>query len=259
MREILEDAHEHMQDGIGRAEAATRPKLPKRFYKAAEVVENESGFGIALDGRLIKTPSKKPVIVPNREIAEFVKVEWAAQVDEIDARIMPHTRLVNAAVEGGEKVAQDLRDEIVKYAGNDAMLFRADTPQELVDEQERVWDTILAKLASEFELKFLPVVGIIHKDQPQSTLDKISKLLTDLDYVSLTALMSITNLTGSGLLSLALLKGHETPDAVWDAAHVDEDHNARLWGEDFEAKARREKRRIEFDAAVNVLNASLTR
>lgn len=259
MRDILEDAHEHMQDGIGRAQAATRTKLPNRFYKAAEVVENESGFGIALDGRLIKTPSKKTVIVPRREIAEFVQIEWAAQVETIDARTMPHTRLVNSAIEGGKEVAQALRDEIVKYAGNDAMLFRADSPQELVHEQERVWDAIIAKLASAHQMTFLPVVGIIHKDQPQDTLDRIAALVVDLDYVSLTALMSITNLTGSGLLSIALLQAHETPEAVWIAAHVDEDFNAKLWGEDFEAKARREKRRVEFDAAVNVLHANLAK
>jgi chaperone required for assembly of F1-ATPase len=42
---------------------------------------------------------------------------------------------------------------------------------------------------------------------------------------------------------------------VWTAAHVDEDHQIRLWGEDDEAMTRRAKRRVEFDTAVSVVDA----
>ena len=43
-----------------------------------------------------------------------------------------------------------LRAEIVKYAGNDLMLYRADTPEGLVHRQEEVWDAALVKLARQF-------------------------------------------------------------------------------------------------------------
>ena len=42
-------------------------------------------------------------------------------------------------------------------------------------------------------------------------------------------------------------------DAVWDAAHVDEDHNMQTWGRDEQAMARRDVRAKEFDAAVRIL------
>ena len=44
-----------------------------------------------------------------------------------------------------------------------------------------------------------------------------------------------------------------TAEEVWTAAHVDEDYNVRLWGEVAEATDRRTKRRLDFDAAVRVL------
>jgi chaperone required for assembly of F1-ATPase len=65
--------------------------------------------------------------------------------------------------------------------------------------------------------------------------------------------VSITSLTGSGLLAIGLRHGLFSPDEVWTAAHVDEDYNMRLWGEVDDAAARRLKRRAEFDAAVTVL------
>ncbi len=65
--------------------------------------------------------------------------------------------------------------------------------------------------------------------------------------------MQITSLTGSGLLALAHRHGLIDADAVWTAAHVDEDHNIRLWGEDEEARTRRTLRRAEYDAALRLL------
>ena len=37
MREFLDDAHAHREDGYGRAQAHVKPQLPKRSDAAAEV------------------------------------------------------------------------------------------------------------------------------------------------------------------------------------------------------------------------------
>ena len=55
------------------------------------------------------------------------------------------------------------------------------------------------------------------------------------------------------VLALALAEGRLDPDAVWQAAHVDEDWQVSQWGEDAEAKARRTLRRAEFDGDVRFL------
>ena len=69
------------------------------------------------------------------------------------------------------------------------------------------------------------------------------------------ALHSVTTLTGSALLALALMQDFREPQAVWDAAHVDEDWNMEQWGRDEIALERRAARRAEFDAAALVLSA----
>ena len=56
-------------------------------------------------------------------------------------------------------------------------------------------------------------------------------------------------------LALALLHCHLSADAVWAAAHVDEDWNIEQWGLDAEVASRRSARRAEFDAAAQVLAA----
>lgn len=256
MRDQLEEAHKHRDDGYGRAQHLNRVELPKRFYTTVDVARGEDGYSITLDGRQLRTPGKKiPVVLQSLTIAQAMAEEWAAQQQFIDPATMPMTRLINSAVESGEEMVSAFREEIGKFAANDLLLYRVDSPQELVAEHERVWDGALVKLARHFDVAFQPTIGIIHQAQPVSTLDKLDRALEGQGLHSLTALVSITGLTGSGLLAIALLYQLLTPDEVWQAAHVDEDHQIRLWGEDEEAMERRAKRRVEFDVAVKVVEA----
>jgi chaperone required for assembly of F1-ATPase len=252
MREFLDDAHAHRDDGYGRAQAHVRRDLPKRFYAEAKAMRFEGGFAVGLDGRVPRTPGMKHVVVPSAAVAEAMAAEWAAQRESIDPQTMPLVRLVNSAVEAGDEAMPALRAEIVKYAGNDLMLYRADAPEALVRRQEQVWDDVLVKLARRFGLSFQPTIGIVHQSQPPATLAKIGRALEAEPLLPLTAMNAVTSITGSGLLALALRHGLLAPDEVWVAAHVDEDHNISLWGEVEEITERRAKRRKEFDAAVQL-------
>lgn len=253
MREFLEDAYQHREDGYGRAQHLNKVELPRRFYKEVGVGQLASGFAVTLDGKTPRTPGQTPVVVPQHAVAQAMADEWAAQGTHIDPATMPIVRLVNSAVEAGEERLPELRSEIVRYAGNDLLLYRADTPRELVAEQDRVWDAALVLLARHFDIAFQPTIGIIHHPQPAVTLIRLHQSLENAHLIEATALNSLTGITGSGLLAIALRERLMDAEAVWLAAHVDEDHNIRLWGEVEEAQERRAKRRRDYDAAVRVL------
>ncbi len=253
MREFLDDAHAHRDDGYGRAQAHVKRELPKRFYKEATVVATDGGHAVALDGRIPKTPGYKQVVVPSADIAEAMAAEWAAQQEFIDPQTMPMVRLVNSAVEAGDENMPALRDEVLKYVGNDLLLYRADTPASLVRRQEQHWDAALVKLARHFGVVFQPTIGIVHQPQPATMLAKFAVVLEDEPLLPLTAMNAIMGISGSGLLAIAHRHGLVTAEEAWLAAHVDEDHNVELWGELEEITTRRAKRRAEFDAAVKLL------
>lgn len=253
MRDFLEDAEAHRQDGYGRAQAHVKQQLPKRFYKDAGVKPMDGGFAVTLDGKVPRTPGMKHVVVPAEAVAQAMAAEWAAQGEFIDPQAMPLTRLVNSAVEAGEETIPALRDEIVKYAANDLLLYRADVPEALVRRQEEIWDGALVKLARHFAVSFQPTIGIVHQPQPPATLAKLRAALDGEPLFPLTAMNAIMSITGSGLLAIALRHGLLTPEETWLAAHVDEDHNIGLWGEVEEITVRRAKRRTEFDSAVRLL------
>ncbi len=254
MRDMLEDAHKHMDDGFGRAQAHARKELPRRFYKRAGIEKRGEGWVVMLDERVTRTPGGQEVRVPSRALAELLAGEWEAQDSRIDATSMPAVRLVNSAVEGGVEAEQGLRDEIIKFAGNDLLLYRAESPRELVALQEERWGGVLDSLTRHFGVMFEPVTGIMHRPQPAQTLERLARDVADLDHFSGTCLVSVTGLTGSGLLALALRHGLVDGETAWSLAHLDEQYNARQWGQDAEALRRENKRRVEFDAAVRVLD-----
>src|SRR5690606_32495906 len=101
VREFLDDAAKHMDDGYGRAQQHARRELPKRFYTKVAVGAVENGFAVTLDGRHPRTPSQKTVVVASEALARDMAAEWAAQGAFIDPDTMPLVRLVNSAVESG--------------------------------------------------------------------------------------------------------------------------------------------------------------
>ena len=69
------------------------------------------------------------------------------------------------------------------------------------------------------------------------------------------AVHTITTLTGSALIAIALARAAVSVDAAWAAAHVDEDWNMEFWGRDAIALERRAARFAEMQAAATVLEA----
>ena len=96
------------------------------------------------------------------------------------------------------------------------------------------------------------IEGVVYAAQPSQAI-AAARAAIPADPWRLGAVASITTLTGSALLALALAAGALDTDAAWTAAHVDEDWQMEYWGRDEVAMARRAFRFAEFEAAATVL------
>ena len=66
-------------DPLRSVAAQARPALPRRFYATAGFERREDGFVVLLDGRIVKTPLKTALALPDARLAELIAQEWAAQ------------------------------------------------------------------------------------------------------------------------------------------------------------------------------------
>ena len=227
------------------------PPRQRRFYTEATMAEEDGVYLLRLDGRRAMTPAKRPLAVPHRRIAEAIAAEWQAQAEFLDPGTMPVTRLANSAIDGVAERLEEVREAILAYAGTDLLCYRAGDPEGLVEEQRRTWDPVLGWAEKHFGGRFVLAEGVMHVPQPEETLRSVkAELDAEEDPFRLAGLNLATTLTGSAVLVFAIRHGAIEPEDGWVAAHVDEDWNIRLWGEDAEASARRANRRRDFDAAV---------
>lgn len=259
MRDLLNDLSEGLShpDPIRRAQIQMQKPLTKRFYKDVTIGETEEGaFTILLDGRSVRTPAKHVLVVPTRALADLLRDEWDAQTENVEPGTMPISRHINTAIDGVATDTQAVFEDILRFSANDHLCYRAGDPERLVARQSEQWDPIIDWAASTLGARFILIEGVIHQEQPREAVAAFAVTLRKYDTaIELAALHTMTTLTGSAILALALAEGERTLEGVWALAHLDEDWTAEQWGEDEEAQQRRASRLVDMRAAWSVFKA----
>jgi chaperone required for assembly of F1-ATPase len=221
--------------------------MPKRFYKVVGVTAK---LEISLDGRIVKTPLKVPLVLPTRALAEAVAAEWDAQKEYVNPGTMPLTKLANTAIDRAISERPSIAAEILEFAGSDMVCYRADKPGSLVSLQTQYWDPVIAWAQDTLGVKFAAVDSVMHITQSRDAMQAVRAHVDGLDAFAFTAAHNLTTLTGSALLSLMLASDGISSQRAWLAANVDEDWQISTWGHDDEAETRRAGRLNEFSACV---------
>lgn len=228
--------------------------MTKRFYKDAVARETDGGFGVALDGRAIKTPAGKPLTVPTRALAEAVAAEWVAQGDEIDPNSMALMQLCGTAIDRIPDVRDGLIDGLLRYVDTDLLCYRATSPEDLVKRQAEVWQPLLDWAAETFGAQMKVVSGVIPVTQDDSARQGFAAAMVDMDNWQLTALAEMVGISGSIVVGFAMFAGALDGEQAFAVCHVDEDHQIAMWGEDAEATERRANVLAELKTAVQFLD-----
>lgn len=231
-------------------------RLPRRFYATVALAETEAGYGLRLDGRVMRTPGRRELVVPHHGLARAMVHEWEAQAEYIDPVTMPLTRLANTAV---DRIAPDrtlAEDEILRFAETDLLCYRADHPAALVQRQSLHWDPVLAWIERRHGVCLSVITGIVYQQQPSASIGTLRRLLEQSSACELAGYHLIASLTGSAVLAMAVGDGAVDADAAWAAANVEEDWQRDQWGTDVVAVRRRAEQYLEFQAAVRFLALS---
>lgn len=225
----------------------------KRFWKDVETAPDGDGWGVTLDGKPLRTPARKALVVPTAALAEGIADEWRGSAETVDPRAMALTGLANAAI---DQVAPDrtaFAKDLARYAEADLACYRAEGPRALVDWQAREWDSLLGWARRRFDVDFSTTVGVIHVAQPPATVERLAHAVAALDAFRLAGLSPLVTIGGSLIAGLAVLEKALTADAAWGAVSVDEAYQLEQWGSDAEAEAAMAARQRDFMAAARFL------
>lgn len=207
----------------------------KRFWKEARVEAVSAGFTVLLDDRAVKTPAKRPLMVPTRALAAAMAAEWQAQGEVIDPATMPVTRAANAALDKVATQQAEVAALISAYGETDLLCYRAERPAELIALQAEGWDVWLDWAAARHGARLVTTTGVLPVDQPAPALAALSMRVAACDIWELAALHDLVGLTGSLVLGLAVADGALCAADAWDISRIDETFQISRWGADEEA------------------------
>lgn len=220
----------------------------KRFWKEAAVTEAEDGFGIALDGRPVRTPGRAALLVPTRAMAEAIAAEWDAQGELLDPLSMPATRAANSAIEKVIPQRAGVIEALAEYGATDLLCYRAEAPADLVARQEAAWDPLLEWAREALGAPLKTTTGVMFAPQDAGALAALRAQLEGADAFELAALHDLIMLSGSLVIGLKA-RAPSDPGPLWEASRVDEIYQADAWGYDEEAVAAAAAKEEAFRAA----------
>ena len=226
----------------------------KRFWKHARAVAETGGWGVALDGKPLRTPARKPLLVPSKALAEAIAAEWEGVAETVDPRAMQLTGLANAAIDRVAPQPEQFAAGLAQYGESDLACYRADTPRALIERQQKGWDKLLAWARRRFDVDFCTTSGLVHVRQPDATIRRLAYAVESLDSYRLAGLSPLVTIGGSLVAALAVLEHDLSPQEAWEAVTIDERWQAEQWGPDAHAEAALEARRKDFLAAARFLD-----
>ena len=208
----------------------------KRFWTAAAVVPAQGGFTVELDGRPVRTPAKRALVMPTQAMADLVAAEWDAQDGVIDPHSMPATKTANAAVDKVAVQNAEVAEMLAAYGDSELLCYRADAPEELVARQAAVWDPMLDWAAQTLGARLAPRTGVIHAPQDGAALQVLSLRTHQLNAFELAAFHDLVSISGSLIIGFAAALSHRSAEDLWAVSRLDEIWQAEQWGEDEEAE-----------------------
>lgn len=225
----------------------------RRFWKEVTLEQSTFGHAVRLDGRAVKTPTRNELALPTKKLADAVVAEWEAVEKTIDPAQMPMTGFTNAAIDHIGVSRDGFVTGIAAYGETDLLCYRAAADEPLGARQAAVWDAWLDWARGRYDVSFVIVEGIMHQPQSDVTLAKLRAAVAARGTFELAAMAKLAHLSGSLVLTLALVEKAGEADALWDAACLDELWQEELWGADHWANKNRADRRAEFLQAVRFL------
>lgn len=211
----------------------------KRFYEDVTVVavdeeRADTAWQILLDGKPIRNHDGDAILAPNFVLANAISEEWRAVEVKINLYNMWLTRLAGGATSVTDGDRARLIDDMVGYANTDLLCYFSDDEQLLKLQQEK-WQPLLSWAQLRFGASLNHTTGLMPLVQPEKVVDAIRNELERINVYQLTAASRLVGLFGSILLFMACFEGEISYEEAINLSLLDEQYQAKRWGEDVEA------------------------
>lgn len=209
----------------------------KKFYHLVAVNHTPEGYVVLLDGKPVKTPAKRSLVMPTEALANEIMKEWVAQVDEIKPETMPLTQFMVTFLDKVQDQRDVIHKELMAYLDTDLVCYRTEDPPQYAEAQREAWDPLVTWFEQEFSAPLMTTTRIEALKQSETAHQNVETYVRNLNDHEFSVLQIVTAETGSLVMALMFLEGAITPDETFKAAQVEELLKSKIHHEDFYGKA----------------------
>ncbi|KAK8965515.1 hypothetical protein KSP40_PGU017213 [Platanthera guangdongensis] len=217
--------------------SVTGSVVGKRFYKevTTRMADDGNGWTVMLDYRTLKTPSKRPLKLPNLALAKAIAAEWEyQQTDGIRPFTMPLMKLACSALERVPLTRVKIIENLLNKFHQDLVFCRApsdtDLSRRLREKQEEKIDPLLEWLKSEFGFKPEVYSSIFGGKQEGGLVNAFESLLKKTSDCELAAIDAIAAAAHSLVIPLAIHRQRLNVLEAIQLIRLEEDLQVDRWG-----------------------------
>ena len=138
----------------------------------------------------------------------------------------------------------DIISKLVQFSKTDSLLFW-DKDTAIAKKQEKLWAPVLKWAGEYIQAKYTPTNELKVNEQDAESMYAMRKFMENMSDEELAAFYLASMNMRSELLAAALVKGRINADQAYNAAYLEELHQAELWGRDQQAEERRQSLKNE--------------
>jgi chaperone required for assembly of F1-ATPase len=219
---------------------------------AFDVTPCDDAFTVTVKGKPLMTPGKKPLVVPTEKLAEAIATEWQAHQKFIRSQ-MPLTVLAYTAIDRIAGNEEAIIEALLVYVDTDTLSYRATGSEVIAKRQHEEWDPVVGWMSKRCGGIWQTTTGIIPLEQPPAIHQSIREWLQSLSPMQLSAACVLSSLFSSLVLAFAVIEKHLTGERAFYLSRLEEEVQAESWGEDKEARERKQRLQAEILASARFL------
>lgn len=210
-------------------------------------------YDIYVNQEFLRTPLGNPIEVPTLELAKAIEDEWT--LDKAPHyRQKPMTSLVATALDCVAAEQDKYVAEVLEAIQTDTILYWEDSPESLVEQQEKEWLPIISQVNELLGINLKPIKTFAVEKLPPPEEENLKAFLYHQSAFNLAGVSHLIQLTGSFCLSYLIVTRKITPLEAWRLAHLHELEHERTWGGDREEQVKVEEKKKEFDETIRFLS-----
>ena len=193
------------------------------------LLKSENGFyNLYLNEVKVKTPEKRLFDFTNKMYPELI----LSEIKNSKFKNLNESFYYNIYSLAKDKISTNkfkYVEEVLKYVNTDLICYWEEQPKDIYSLQVKNWKSQLNKLKRE-ELYFNYTTNIMPIVQNLQSIKLLKEKIVNLDFISLSCLLMITQVTGSVLLGYLYLTNKINPNDLFKNAYLHEIWQSEKWG-----------------------------